>query len=48
MTTMYEPGQLGNAKLKNRIVMAPLTRTRAELDGTPNDLLVEHWRTGAQ
>lgn len=47
MTTMYEPGQLGNAKLKNRIVMAPLTRTRAELDGTPNDLLVEHYRQRA-
>ena len=47
MTTIYESGQLGHTRLKNRIVMAPLTRTRAELDGTPNDLLVEHYRQRA-
>ena len=47
MTTIYESGQLGHTSLKNRIVMAPLTRTRAELDGTPNDLLVEHYRQRA-
>lgn len=47
MTTLYEPVTFGSTELKNRIVMAPLTRTRADLDGTPNDLLVEHYRQRA-
>lgn len=47
MTTLYDPVELGSITLNNRIVMAPLTRTRADLDGTPNDLLVEHYRQRA-
>jgi 2,4-dienoyl-CoA reductase-like NADH-dependent reductase (Old Yellow Enzyme family) len=41
---------LGDLKLKNRIVMAPLTRTRAENQGkVPNELMVEYYaqRAGA-
>lgn len=35
--------------LSNRIVMLGMTRTRAELDGTPNDLMAQHYsqRAGA-
>ncbi|MEO5668348.1 MAG: alkene reductase [Bdellovibrionota bacterium] len=51
MPRLLEPVQLGNLKLKNRIVMAPLTRARATgADGrTPNDLMCEYYvqRSGA-
>src|ERR1700722_11558804 len=47
---LLSPYTLGDLKLKNRIVMAPLTRTRAENQGkTPNELMVEYYaqRAGA-
>jgi N-ethylmaleimide reductase len=37
----------GGLELKNRIAMLAMTRTRAEVDGTPNDLMVEHYRQRA-
>jgi N-ethylmaleimide reductase len=38
------PYRLGDLALRNRIVMAPLTRTRAENGAhVPNDLMVEHY-----
>lgn len=40
---LFDPAQFGDLQLRNRIVMAPLTRTRAGVDGVPNDLLVEHY-----
>jgi len=40
---LFEPTDLGSLHLANRIVMAPLTRTRAGTEGIPNDLLVEHY-----
>ena len=40
---LLTPYQLGDLNLRNRIVMAPLTRTRAENAGhIPNDLMVEY------
>jgi 2,4-dienoyl-CoA reductase-like NADH-dependent reductase (Old Yellow Enzyme family) len=44
---LFEPATLGALPLSNRIVMAPLTRTRAGAAGVPNDLLVEHYRQRA-
>jgi 2,4-dienoyl-CoA reductase-like NADH-dependent reductase (Old Yellow Enzyme family) len=44
---LFEPATLGALPLSNRIVMAPLTRTRAGEAGIPNDLLVEHYRQRA-
>lgn len=48
---LLQPLQLGAHKLKNRIVMSPLTRSRAtgEDGRTPNDLMKEYYiqRTGA-
>ena len=47
---LLSPYTLGDLKLKNRIVMAPLTRTRAENRGkVPNELMVEYYtqRAGA-
>src|SRR6476660_7839181 len=47
---LLSPCVLGDLKLKNRIVMAPLTRTRAENRGkVPNELMTEYYaqRAGA-
>ncbi|NRF69575.1 alkene reductase [Aquincola sp. S2] len=46
MTTLFDPLQLGDIPLANRIVMAPLTRNRAP-DQLPNDLTVEYYRQRA-
>lgn len=40
---IHTPTRLGGLALPNRLVMAPLTRTRAELDGTPNALMAEYY-----
>ncbi|GAA4002190.1 alkene reductase [Comamonas faecalis] len=40
---LFTPTQLGDLQLANRIVMAPMTRNRAEADGTPNALMAEHY-----
>lgn len=44
----FETFQLGGLELKNRIVMAPLTRSRA-IDNVPNDLMATYYsqRAGA-
>lgn len=43
---LFTPAQLGNFTLKNRIVMAPLTRSRA-IDNLPNELMAEYYRLRA-
>jgi N-ethylmaleimide reductase len=43
MTTLFTPLQLGELKMPNRIVMAPLTRVRAGPTHVPNDLMVEYY-----
>jgi N-ethylmaleimide reductase len=41
---LFTPYTLGDLQLKNRIVMAPLTRTRAENRGkVPNELMTEYY-----
>ena len=51
MTTdiLFTPAQLGDIKLKNRIVMAPLTRSRADSLGVPAEFAAEYYaqRAGA-
>ncbi|MGY1755176.1 alkene reductase [Blastococcus sp. SYSU D01042] len=44
---LFSPLALGDLKLANRVVMAPLTRLRAGEAGVPGDLLVEHYRQRA-
>jgi N-ethylmaleimide reductase len=39
---LFEPYSLGNLRLQNRIVMAPMTRSRA-IDNLPNDLMAEYY-----
>lgn len=45
--TLYDPAAFGALALSNRVVMAPLTRTRAAADGVPTDVMVEHYRQRA-
>ncbi len=41
--TLFNPCQVGNITLKNRVVMAPLTRSRAGEKRIPNDLMEEYY-----
>ncbi|WP_286238546.1 alkene reductase [Neptuniibacter halophilus] len=43
MTNLFTPIQLGAVELDNRVLMAPLTRCRADADHVPTDLMVEHY-----
>ncbi|MCP5418967.1 MAG: alkene reductase [Gammaproteobacteria bacterium] len=49
MTTLFDPLQVGDLVLPNRIVMAPLTRSRAGAVRIPNALMAEYYaqRAGA-
>lgn len=42
-TDLFEPVQLGPYRLANRIVMAPLTRSRADDDGVPGALQATYY-----
>lgn len=44
---LLSPVEIGPLRLANRMVMAPLTRSRAEPDGTPTALIAEHYRQRA-
>ena len=43
MTTMFDPIKVGALEWPNRIVMAPLTRARADAGRIPNALMAEHY-----
>lgn len=45
--TLYEPAVFGALHLSNRVVMAPLTRTRADDDGVPTATMEEYYRQRA-
>ena len=47
MTTLFDPIQVGDMALANRIVMAPLTRNRAIEGNKPGPLTVEYYRQRA-
>jgi N-ethylmaleimide reductase len=47
MSDFFKPVRFGDLKLANRIVMAPMTRARADLDGTPNASAAEYYRQRA-
>ena len=44
---LFSPLTLGDLKLDNRLVMAPLTRVRSGRDGVPGPLVVEHYKQRA-
>ena len=43
MSILFESIDLGNLKLANRIIMAPLTRARAGVERIPNDLMAKYY-----
>ncbi|WP_027817650.1 alkene reductase [Paraburkholderia bannensis] len=43
MSTVFEPVSVGRYTLQNRLVMAPMTRSRAQFDGTPGALAAEYY-----
>ncbi len=43
MGKLFEPLQLGDLHLANRVVMAPMTRNRAGADGVPGELMAEYY-----
>ena len=45
---IFSTFNLGNIILKNRIVMAPMTRLRAKADHIPNDIMVEYYEQRAR
>jgi 2,4-dienoyl-CoA reductase-like NADH-dependent reductase (Old Yellow Enzyme family) len=40
---LFDPVLVGRYTLPNRLVMAPMTRSRAQADGTPGDLAAEYY-----
>jgi 2,4-dienoyl-CoA reductase-like NADH-dependent reductase (Old Yellow Enzyme family) len=43
MTSLFDPVRLGDLDLRNRIVMAPMTRARATEDRIPTPLMAEYY-----
>lgn len=43
MPTLLDPVTLGELELKNRVIMAPLTRARAGVERLPNALMAEYY-----
>lgn len=43
LTPLLEPLKLGPLFMKNRIVMGPLTRSRAVPTNVPNDTMLEYY-----
>jgi 2,4-dienoyl-CoA reductase-like NADH-dependent reductase (Old Yellow Enzyme family) len=44
MSKLFEPIEIGDLKLNNRVLMAPLTRNRSTMPGrVPNDLMREYY-----
>ncbi|HSC84044.1 MAG TPA: alkene reductase [Pseudomonas sp.] len=43
MTTLFDPIKVGELQLPNRIIMAPLTRCRADEGRVPNALMAEYY-----
>lgn len=43
MNQLFAPIQVGRCSLSNRLVMAPMTRSRALFDGTPGELAAEYY-----
>ena len=44
---LFTPLQLGKLSMRNRIVMAPMTRSRAGRDAVPTEAMVEYYRQRA-
>jgi 2,4-dienoyl-CoA reductase-like NADH-dependent reductase (Old Yellow Enzyme family) len=47
MTSLFDPAQLGDLTLRNRVIMAPLTRCRASAGRVPNALMAQYYQQRA-
>src|SRR6266850_4848435 len=47
MPTLLDPLAVGDWRLPNRVVLAPLTRTRASAGRVPNAMMAEYYRQRA-
>jgi N-ethylmaleimide reductase len=47
MTTIWDPYEMGPFGLKHRLALSPMTRSRANADGTPGPLATEYYRQRA-
>ena len=47
MPTLFDPIHIGDLHLSNRVIMAPMTRCRAEPGRVPGELMVEYYRQRA-
>jgi 2,4-dienoyl-CoA reductase-like NADH-dependent reductase (Old Yellow Enzyme family) len=47
MTTLFDPLRVGNMELDNRMVMAPMTRSRADDEGVQPPFAAEYYRQRA-
>jgi NADH:flavin oxidoreductases, Old Yellow Enzyme family len=43
MTTLFDPLKVGNIELKNRMIIAPMTRSRADDEGVQPDYAAEYY-----
>ena len=46
-TKLFSPAQAGTLTLTNRVVMAPMTRSRATQDNIPTDIMAEYYQQRA-
>ena len=47
MPSLLDPLQLGDLKLPNRVIMAPLTRLRGTIDNVPTPIMADYYRQRA-
>ena len=43
LSSLWQPFTLGRLDLPHRLALAPMTRSRADLDGTVGDLAAEYY-----
>lgn len=48
MNNITDPIKMGDLELANRVVMAPMTRSRSGLDGVPTDLMAKYYAQRAE
>jgi 2,4-dienoyl-CoA reductase-like NADH-dependent reductase (Old Yellow Enzyme family) len=48
MPSLFDPLKVGALTLRNRIIMAPLTRQRAGEERVPNALMAQYYRDRAE
>ena len=47
MSDLFSPVKLGSIAMSNRMVMAPLTRNRSNMEGVPQDINVTYYQQRA-